>query len=59
MISPPAGCQEELQNPPDLGLMMTAATELFVDMGDLLGFSRLGEFIGERGMIRLKRIYNF
>ena len=31
MISPPAGCREELQNPPELGLTTAAATELFVD----------------------------
>ena len=31
MISPPVGCREEIQNPPELGLTTTAATELFVD----------------------------
>ena len=31
IISPPAGCWEELQNPPNLGLTMTAVMELFVD----------------------------
>jgi hypothetical protein len=29
----PAGCREELQNPPDLGLTTAAATKLFVDGG--------------------------
>ena len=28
---PSGGCREELQNSPDLRLMMTAATELFVE----------------------------
>ena len=27
----PAGCREELQIPPDLGMEMTAATDSFVD----------------------------
>ena len=27
------GCREELQNPPELGLTMTADAELFVDGG--------------------------
>ena len=32
IISPPAGCQEELQiTPPDLGTMVVAATDGFVD----------------------------
>ena len=31
MISPSGRVREVLQNPPDLGLIMTAATELFVD----------------------------
>ena len=30
MISPLAGCREELQNSSDLSLKMTGATELFV-----------------------------
>ena len=30
-LSPPAGCQEELQTPPDLGMEMTAATDSFMD----------------------------
>ena len=30
-FSPPAGCREELQIPPDLGMEMTAATDSFVD----------------------------
>ena len=48
MISPPAGCREELQNSYDLRLRMTAATELFVEYRlSFLGFSRLGEYIGE------------
>ena len=29
----PTGCEEELQNPPELGLTTAAATELFVDGG--------------------------
>ena len=33
MISPPAGCREELQNSSDLRLKMMAATELFVEYG--------------------------
>ena len=50
MISPPAGCREELQNSFDLRLTMTAATKLFVEYEPfVLGFLRLGEFIGERG----------
>ena len=49
MISPPAGCREELQNSPDLRLTMTAATKLFVEYGIfLLWFLRRGEYIGER-----------
>ena len=31
MIYPPAGCREELQIPPDLGMEMAAATDSFVD----------------------------
>ena len=30
-ISPPAGCREELQIPPDLGMEMMAATDSFMD----------------------------
>ena len=49
MISPPAGCREELQNSSDLRLTMTAVTELFVEYESFLGFLHHGEFIGERG----------
>ena len=35
------GCQEELQNPPELGLMMAAAMELFMDrVSGLYGFPK-------------------
>jgi hypothetical protein len=35
----PAGCREELQNPPELGSTMAAAMELFMDGGSgVLGF---------------------
>ena len=49
MISPPAGCREELQRSPDLGLMTTAATKLFHRfLIGYLGFSIKEVFMGKR-----------
>jgi hypothetical protein len=48
----PAGCSEELLDPPDLASMMAAACSMF--RGKLigsLGFSRQGEYIGGRAAL--------
>jgi hypothetical protein len=46
---PPAGCREELLDPPDLALMTVAACSMFRKKAIRpLDFSRRGEFIGER-----------
>jgi hypothetical protein len=45
----PAGCREELLDPPDLASMMAVACSMFRGKAIRpLGFSRRGEFIGER-----------
>jgi hypothetical protein len=45
----PAGCREELLDPPDLASMMAAACSMFQGKAICpLGFSRRGEYIGER-----------
>jgi hypothetical protein len=43
------GCREELLDPPDVATMMAAACSMFRGKATHpLGFSRQGEYIGER-----------
>jgi hypothetical protein len=49
----PAGCREELLDPPDLTMMTAAACSMFQGKAIRpLGFSHQGEYIGERGGVR-------
>jgi hypothetical protein len=53
----PTGCQEELLDPPDLATTTAAACSMFRGKAICpIGFSRRGEYIGERGCQRVYQL---